>query len=591
MKLKKIDFKYNLKIYFSILAKYKLMFVSAIFLILLVETSRVIEKFLFKVFIDKSTEFGAGTIDSPTLMQAMLLVVGIFVAIMILKSIFKWLWHHLLNILETRMIADVKRMFFNHILGLSYNFHTSHKTGSLISRLLRGGRSVEKLTDILVFNVAPLIFQLILVSVSLWYFDWKPAVVIFTTVVLYLCYSFVVQQMQRKANLAANDAEDYEKGHVSDMLMNVESIKYYGKDKSVKNRFAKVAQETSTAFRRHWNYFRWLDPVQSIILGIGTILMLYFPFIDFVNGKITVGTLTFVYVIFTNLWGPMFGFVHGMREFYRVMADFESLFMYKRIENEVKDKEDAESLKVKEGAIEFNNISFSYHKKKLFDKFNLKIPKDKKYALVGHSGCGKTSLVRLLYRLFDLQEGQILIDGKDIADYKQRSVRGELSIVPQECILFDDTVYNNVAFSRPEASRQEVMQAMKFAQLDRVVNDFPKKERTIVGERGVKLSGGEKQRVSIARAILADKKILILDEATSSLDSKTEYEIQRDLEKLMIGRTSVIIAHRLSTIMKADKIIVMQKGKIVQQGTHTELINQPGQYQKLWELQKGGYIE
>jgi len=184
-----------------------------------------------------------------------------------------------------------------------------------------------------------------------------------------------------------------------------------------------------------------------------------------------------------------------------------------------------------------------------------------------------------------------LINNKDIRDVKQESLRNEMSMVPQECILFDDTVYNNIAFSNPKASRREVMKAIKFAQLDKIIKEFPDKENTIVGERGVKLSGGEKQRVNIARAILADKKILVLDEATSSLDSQTEHEIQRDLKKLMEGRTSIIIAHRLSTIMNADKIIVMKKGKIVQMGEHKELIKQPGEYQHLWNLQKGGYIK
>jgi len=236
-------------------------------------------------------------------------------------------------------------------------------------------------------------------------------------------------------------------------------------------------------------------------------------------------------------------------------------------------------------------MDFKYHKRKIFNKFNLKIPANKKVAFVGHSGCGKTTLVKLLYRFYDIENGQILIDNKDIRDVKQESLREEMSMVPQEAVLFDDTIYNNVAFSNPKASKQEVLRAMRFAQLDKVVKDFPDKEKTIVGERGVKLSGGEKQRVSIARAILANKKILVLDEATSSLDSETEHEIQRDLEKLMQGRTSIIIAHRLSTIMHADMIIVLQKGKIVQTGTHRQLITKSGEYKKLWNLQKGGYIK
>ena len=228
-----------------------------------------------------------------------------------------------------------------------------------------------------------------------------------------------------------------------------------------------------------------------------------------------------------------------------------------------------------------------------FNDFQKKaiISNAKEILCIAGAGSGKTTLVKLLYRLYDVNEGKILIDNTDIRDVKQESLREEMSIVPQECVLFDDTIYNNVGFSKPNARKEEVMQAIKFAQLDKIIKEFPYKEKTIVGERGVKLSGGEKQRVSIARAILANKKILVLDEATSSLDSQTEYEIQKDLENLMQGRTSIIIAHRLSTVMHADIIIVLKKGKIVQIGNHEELIKQEREYRKLWEIQKGGYIK
>jgi ATP-binding cassette subfamily B protein len=305
-----------------------------------------------------------------------------------------------------------------------------------------------------------------------------------------------------------------------------------------------------------------------------------------------IGTIVFIYAVYGDLMGPLFGFVHGMRNYYRAMADFESLFQYGKIRNDIKERLGAKKLKIKKGEVEFRDVNFGYNKKqKLLNNFSLKINKNEKVAFVGHSGSGKSTLVKLLYRLYDVNKGAIFIDNENIKNVKQESLRSELSIVPQECILFDDTIYNNVAFSNPTASKKEVIAAMKFAQLYRVVETFPQKEKTIVGERGIKLSGGEKQRVSIARAILANKKILILDEATSALDSETEFEIQRDLEKLMIGRTSLIIAHRLSTIMKADKIIVLDKGKIVQIGNHEELIKKPGKYRKLWRLQKGGYIK
>ena len=315
------------------------------------------------------------------------------------------------------------------------------------------------------------------------------------------------------------------------------------------------------------------------------------PFKRFLNGQITVAEIIFIYTVYGNIVSPLYHFVSGIRGYYKSMIDFESLFKYEEIQNEIKDSPKAKELNVSKGRIEFRDVSFSYKNRKVIDGLNIKIPAGKKVALVGSSGAGKTTIVKLLYRLYDIESGEILIDGESIKNFRRESLRGELSIVPQECILFDDTIFNNIAFSRPEASKEEVMNAIKLSQLDRIVEKLPNKEDTIVGERGVKLSGGERQRVSIARAILADKKILVLDEATSSLDSETESEIQRALAVLMKGRTSIIIAHRLSTIMSADTIVVLDKGKVVQTGNHQKLISEEGIYKKLWNLQKGGYIK
>ena len=329
-----------------------------------------------------------------------------------------------------------------------------------------------------------------------------------------------------------------------------------------------------------------------MILGIGLFFLIYFPIQNFLAKEITLGTLTFIYTAYGNLVGPLFGFVWGVRGFYRQMADMQDLFEYGKIENEIKDKPRAKNLKIVNGEIEFRNVSFHYGRKDAFslNNYNLRIKPNEKVAFVGHSGCGKSTLIKLLYRMYDVNHGRILVDGNDIKDVKQNSLRSELSIVPQEAILFDDTIFNNIRFSNPGATNNQVWDAIRFAQLDRFINNLPQKSKTIVGERGVKLSGGEKQRVSIARAILADKKVLVLDEATSALDSETEHEIQKDLEKLLEGRTSIIIAHRLSTIMNADRIIVMKNGEIIQEGTHNELKSQKGEYNKLWNMQKGGYI-
>ena len=485
----------------------------------------------------------------------------------------------------------MKVKFFNHIISLSHKFHTSHKTGSLISSLIRGVKSTERLIDFFIWNLLPLVLQLLFVVGSLIYFDLTSAFVILVTAIVFLTYSMIVLNKQQGPNLEANEAEDIEKANISDVLTNIETIKYFGKENKIKGIFRKLVDYTRVKQSDHWSFFKWFDGGHALILGISTFFIFYFPLLKMMEGEMTVGTLVFIYTMYGNIIFPLYNFVHGVKGFYMSMADFQELFKYDKIKNDIVNVDHAKKCKVQKGSIEFKNVDFGYTKKTLFKNFNLKIKAGESIAFVGHSGCGKTTIIKLLYRLYDLDNGEILIDGKNINSFEQESLRSELSIVPQEAILFDDTIYNNIAFTNSKAKKEDVEQAMKFAQLFKIIKNFPEKDKTIVGERGIKLSGGEKQRVSIARAVLADKKILILDEATSALDSETESEIQKDLNKLLEGRTSIIIAHRLSTIMNADRIIVMDKGNIVQVGNHKNLIKKKGQYKKLWNLQKGGYIK
>jgi ATP-binding cassette, subfamily B, heavy metal transporter len=588
---KKINFKYNFSEYWNLLKKYKGLFVWLLIITVITEGLFVVDKFLFKIVIDDGAEFIAGTLNTGVFVHTLIILAIIFIGIVIIRTIGKWFSLHFLFILISKMILNLKQKYFNHISGLSHNFHTTHKTGSLISRMLRGAGAVEGMTDIIILNFLPLISQLIIVGFSLAYFSLIPALVIVIVTIVFIGYSYYIQRIQQSAKLEKNALEDSEKGFVSDIFTNIDSVKYFGKEYLIQNRFTKKAEKTRKASLKNWNYFRWFDAGQILILGIGTIFLIYFPLMEFLAGTMSIGTLVFIFTVYGNVVGPMFGFVWGLRGFYRSMADFQDLFEYGKVKNEIKDKSHAKELEIKSGIIEFNDIDFKYGKRKIFEKFNLKIKENEKVALVGHSGCGKTTLLKLLYRLYDVDGGKILIDGKEIKNFKQESLRSEMSIVPQECILFDDTIFNNIKFANPKSSKEDVLKAIKFAQLDKIIQNFPKKEKTIVGERGVKLSGGEKQRVSIARAILANKKILVLDEATSSLDSETEYEIQQDLHNLLKGRTSIIIAHRLSTIMNADRIIVLKEGKIKQTGKHKDLIEKPGEYKKLWNLQKGGYIK
>ncbi len=589
-KERKIDFRHNLKVYLSLVKNYKLLVITLLFFSLAVEATSIADKFIFKGLIDQSTLFAQETVTRQEFTSVLAIIAIAFIAVILARSIAKWLFMHLINRLDASLMFDLKKRFFNHIIHLSYNFHTNNRTGALIARIIRGGSAIEQMTDAIVFNFTPIIFQVAVAVPSILYFDTISAIVLLLTVIVFISYSLFINFIQQGAKLRILKNEDIEKASISDIFTNISSVKCFGKEQRIKNFFLKLIQRTKQSAIEHWDYFRWFDSGQNLILGIGTLLLVYFPIKGFLNGEATIGEVVFIYTIFAGLTGSLFGVVWGMRQFYDALGNCEDLFQYEKTTNEIKDIPNAKKLRIREGEIEFKNVSFSYKEKKLFSNLSLKIPAGTKVALVGPSGGGKTTLVRLLYRLYDINEGQILIDGKNIKNFKQESVRGEMSLVPQEAILFDDTIYNNVAFSRKGATKEDVLRAMRFAQLDRLLKRLPRGYHTIVGERGVKLSGGEKQRVSIARAILANRKVIVLDEATSALDSQTEYEIQRSLQKLMQGKTSIVIAHRLSTIMSADAIVVISRGKVTQIGSHEQLTRQPGIYRKLWKMQKGGYI-
>lgn len=591
IKKERIDYRYNVKEYLSLLSRHKWILLLLVLFVLITEAILVLNRYLFKVIIDNGTEFAANEIAKTIFLKILFVVAIVYLLGVFLSFLLNYFKMYFLNRLDVENIYDLKKKYFSHIINLDYSFHTTHKTGSLISRLSRGSGAIERMNDSILFNFAPLILQLLLALTALAFLDAMSGIIILLVMTTFVLFSYHRQRKSEESNILYNKAEDIEKGNTADFLTNIDSIRYYGKEKNIIKRYTKLTDNTKKSALTNWDYWNFTSAGQNLILGIGTFLILFFSLSSFLKGNITLGTLTFIYTTYIGLISPMFGFVHGLRGISRSMADFQDLFEYNKIKKEITDRKNAKNLKVKEGEIKFKDIKFNYGKREIFRNFNLTIEPKKKYALVGHSGCGKTTLIRLLYRLYDVESGAILIDGEDIRNLKQNSLRGGMSVVPQEAILFDDTIYNNILFANQKAKREEVLKAIKFAQLDKIIDSFPQKENTIVGERGVRLSGGEKQRVSIARAILANKKILILDEATSSLDSQTEHEIQKALQNLMKGRTSLIIAHRLSTIMNSDEIIVMKKGKIVQTGKHNQLINKEGEYQRLWNLQKGGYIK
>ena len=327
----RIDFRYNLSLYFSFLKKYKPIFFILLLVILVIEATSVADKFLFKAIIDNGTDFSSNLLVKDAFIKILTIIALVYLVMILVRTILKFLYIHLINLLDSGMIADMKRSFFNHLLTLDYGFHTTHKTGSLISKLLRIGGAVERMTDVLIFNFSPLIFQLSVAFFSLVYFSWKTAVISLVTVLIFIGYSFIMQRIQEKANIASNEAEDKEKAGVSDIFTNIESIKYFGKENLIKARFRKLSELTKVTTSNFWEYFRWLDAIQVLILSLGVFFIVYFSILDFLAGKSTLGTLVFTYTVFTSLVASLFSFVWGIRNFYRAMADFQSIFKFAKI--------------------------------------------------------------------------------------------------------------------------------------------------------------------------------------------------------------------------------------------------------------------
>jgi ATP-binding cassette subfamily B protein len=336
-------------------------------------------------------------------------------------------------------------------------------------------------------------------------------------------------------------------------------------------------------------YAKW-NTAQRITALIGQILAMVLAVKLAINGEITVGSLALIFIFSNKIFMLADYIVYSLDTIFRSASEFNAASKILNEKSKIKDDKDAKNIKITEGKITFNNVSFNYENNKVFSKFNLEIKSGETVGIVGKSGSGKTTLVKLLYRMYDLDNGYISIDKQNIRHVKQNSIRNSMSLVPQETLLFDDTIYNNVKFANAYSNYQDVINALKKAELWEFIKKLPDKEKTIVGERGIKLSGGEKQRIAIARSILANKKIIILDEATSSLDSETESKIRDTLDKLTKGKTTIIIAHRLSTVMNADKIVVFSEGEIVEVGTHKQLLKKKGKYSELWKYQSQGFI-
>ncbi len=487
-----------------------------------------------------------------------------------------------------RAIRRVAIRVFGHLHALSLRFHLERQTGGVSRDIERGTRGISFLLNFMLFNILPTLLEIGLVAaILLSKYDILFSVIIFVTLVAYIGFTLFITEWRMIFRRTMNDMDSKANTRAIDSLLNYETVKYFGNESWEAHRYDEHMQKWEVAAVRNQTSLAALNAGQSAIIAIGVTLLMLLAADGVVKGSMSLGDLVLVNAFMLQLYMPLhfLGFVY--REIKHSLADMEKMFSLLAENEEIKDKPGVNDLITGEGAIQFKRVSFSYEPNRqiLFD-VSFEIPAGCTVAVVGQSGSGKSTLARLLFRFYDASEGCILINDQDIRDITQKSLRSAIGIVPQDTVLFNDSIYYNIAYGRPDATREEVFEAAKSAYIHAFIEGLPDQYETTVGERGLKLSGGEKQRVAIARAILKNPRILIFDEATSALDSKSEKVIQSELKRIASNRTTLIIAHRLSTIADADQIMVMDKGSIIERGTHHELLASNGSYARMWELQQ-----
>jgi ATP-binding cassette subfamily B protein len=477
---------------------------------------------------------------------------------------------------------------FQHIHRLSLRYHLKRRTGGLSRVVERGRTAIETLTRTALLTVAPTIIELVLVFGILAYqFDWRYVLAVFITLAVYFWFTYVASEWRLGIRRVLNEQDTDANSKAIDSLLNYETVKYFGNEEREAARFDRSMAGYEVAAVKTYTSLSWLNAGQAVIFTIGLAVCMAMAAIDVRAGRNTVGDFVFINAMMIQLYQPLnfLGWVY--REIKQAITDIEAMFRLLAEEVEVEDKPDALPLAVAGGVVRFEDVRFSYEpERRILKGVSFEVPAGKTVAIVGPSGAGKSTISRLLFRFYDVSSGRITIDGQDVRDVTQKSLRDAIGMVPQDTVLFNDTIFYNIRYGRWDASQEEIEAAASMAQIDGFIRSLPKGYDTEVGERGLKLSGGEKQRVAIARTILKAPPILILDEATSALDSYTEQEIQSALESVSRGRTTLVIAHRLSTIIGADEIIVLAAGEVVERGTHGELLDRNGLYAGMWARQR-----
>jgi ABC-type transport system involved in Fe-S cluster assembly fused permease/ATPase subunit len=472
--------------------------------------------------------------------------------------------------------------------SLSLRFHLDRRTGGLARAVGRGTQAIDFLLTFILFNIVPTMIEILIVCGILWrLYDWQFAAVTFATIVVYIGFTFAMTDWRVRFRQEMNSRDTEANTNAVDSLINYETVKYFANEEHEARRYDRSLQAYERAAVRSETTLAILNVGQGIIIACGLIGVMLLAALGVAEQRMTVGDFVLVNAYLIQLYLPLnfLGMVY--RNIKQSLVDLEQMLALLQEAPEIVDRPDAPALAVRQGAVAFRRVDFRYDPRRpILEDIDFTIKPGETVAIVGSSGAGKSTIARLLFRFYDVDAGAIEIDGQDIRDVTQDSLRRAIGVVPQDTVLFNDTVLYNIAYGRPGATRAEIEAAARFARIHDFVTGLPDSYDTMVGERGLKLSGGEKQRVAIARVILKAPEILIFDEATSALDTKTEREIQASLAEVAAGRTTLIIAHRLSTIVDADQILVLDMGRIVERGHHRELLARDGLYAAMWARQQ-----
>ncbi|HEY3431790.1 MAG TPA: ABC transporter ATP-binding protein/permease [Rhodocyclaceae bacterium] len=487
-----------------------------------------------------------------------------------------------------RAVRTIALQVFEHLHAMSLRFHLERQTGGLTRDIERGTRSIGSLISYSLYSILPTIIEVLLVlGVLVVRYDLVFALITVGTLTAYITYTIVVSNRRVTQRRLVNELDSAANARAIDSLLNFETVKYFNNEAWEKARYDKQMLKWESAQVDSQLSLAWLNLGQAGIIAVGVTLMMWRAAAGVTAGTMTVGDIVLVNAFLIQLYTPLNFLGILYREIRQALTDIERMFGLLGQNREIQDAPDAVVLEPVPCAVHFEQVDFSYDpNRSILHGVDFEIPVGQTLAVVGHSGSGKSTLARLLYRFYDVQGGAVRINGRDIRQLTQASLRAAIGIVPQDTVLFNDSIYYNIQYGRPSASHEEVIAAARAAHLHGFIEGLPDKYETKVGERGLKLSGGEKQRVAIARALLKNPPILIFDEATSALDSKTEQAIQAELDLAAQGRTTLIIAHRLSTVMNAHQILVLDKGRVLERGSHRELLNAGGAYAQMWALQQ-----